>query len=320
MRTDLSRRCFMSAATAALGAIPVAATRAAAPAPASVGTFRYALNTATLRGYKLSLPEQIAVTAQAGYSGIEPWVSDIAKAVEEGIQCAALKRQCDNARLSVISAIGFAAWAVDDDTARAKGMEQMKRDMDLVAQLGGTHIAASPAGVFKADVKLDLDRAAERYRAVLELGRSLGVIPQLEFWGASANLSRLDQCLYVAARAGHPDACVLADAFHLYRGGSDAASLRLLSRSAAHCFHMNDYPAQPVREALKDSDRVWPGDGIAPLTEILAALEENRAGVWLSVELFNATYWQQPAAETARTGLEKMKAAVAKMRKARVIG
>jgi len=320
MRTDLSRRGFMSAATAALGMIPAAGARAAAPAPAAGGSFRYALNTATLRGYKLPLADQIVLTAKAGYTGIEPWVEDIAKAAAGGTPLSTLKRQCADAGLSVISAIGFAAWAVDDAAARAKGMEQMKRDMDLVAQIGGTRIAASPAGVYKADVKLDLDRAAERYRDVLELGRETGVIPQLEFWGAAANLSRVDQCLYVAARAGHPDACVLADAYHMYRGGSEAASLRLLGRSATHCFHMNDYPAEPAREALKDSDRVWPGDGIAPLTEILGTLAENRADVWLSVELFNAAYWQRPAPETARTGLDKMKKAVAKMHTAGVIG
>ena len=244
MHTDVSRRGFMSAATAACGMLSASGVRAAAPAPVATGsTFRYALNAATLRGYKLSLSEQIVLTAQAGYTGIEPWVDDIAKAAAGGTPLSTLKRQCADAGLSVVSAISFAAWAVDDDTARAKGMEQMKRDMDLVAQIGGTHIAASPAGVYGANVKLDLDRAAERYRAVLELGRSMSVIPQIEFWGSSANLSRLDQCIYVAARAAHPDACVLADAYHMYRGGSEAASLRLLSRSATHCFHMNDYPA-----------------------------------------------------------------------------
>ena len=167
MHTDVSRRGFMSAATAACGMLSASGVRAAAPAPVATGsTFRYALNAATLRGYKLSLSEQIVLTAQAGYTGIEPWVDDIAKAAAGGTPLSTLKRQCADAGLSVVSAISFAAWAVDDDTARAKGMEQMKRDMDLVAQIGGTHIAASPAGVYGANVKLDLDRAAERYRAV----------------------------------------------------------------------------------------------------------------------------------------------------------
>ena len=284
------------------------------PKPAD-DTFRFSLNTGTLRGYKLALSEQIDFALKAGYGGLEPWVSDVAKAAESGGALNDLRKRCKEAGLHIVSAIGFANWAVNDDTARTKGLEQMKRDMDLVAQLGGTHIAASPAGMNQAGMSLDLDRAAERYRTVLEIGCQAGVIPQLEFWGASANLSRLDQCLYVAARSAHQDACVLADAFHMYKGGSDATSLHLLGRTAVHCFHMNDYPAQPPRETIKDADRIWPGDGIAPLRDILQTFVENRARIWLSVELFNAEYWKRPAEETARSGLAKMKAVVATLQR-----
>jgi sugar phosphate isomerase/epimerase len=313
METKFSRRRFLAAAAVSAGGLAASGVSGQGPEGQVAGGFRFALNTGTIRGYKLPLEEQIKLAAKAGYAGLEPWTSDIAKASETGGALKTLRERCADAGLAVISAIGFAAWAANDDAARAKGLEQMKRDMDLVAQLGGTHIAAAPAGVNQAGVALDLDRAAERYRVVLELGRSMGVVPQLEFWGASANLSRLDQCLYVAARAAHPDACVLADVFHLYRGGSEPASLRLLGRSAAHCFHMNDYPASPSRETLKDSDRVWPGDGVAPIREILRIFVESRAAVWLSVEVFNAAYWAFPAEETARAGLAKMKAVSASL-------
>jgi sugar phosphate isomerase/epimerase len=57
---------------------------------------------------------------------------------------------------------------------------------------------------------------------------------------------------------------------------------------------------------------VWPGDGIASLDELLHSLAENHCEVVLSLELFNREYWQLPAEQAARTGLEKMKAAVAK--------
>ena len=311
MLAALSRRGFLKSAGAWAGAAALAGVSQGASAPPPAGGFRFSLNTGTVRGYRLALADQIQLAAAAGYAGIEPWTSDLAKASETGGALKELRQRCADSGLTVISAIGFAAWAVNDEAARAKGLEQMKRDMDLVAQLGGTHIAASPAGVNQAGVTLDLDRAAERYRAVLELGRSVGIVPQLEFWGASANLSRLDQCLYVAARAAHPDACVLADVFHMYRGGTEPAALRLLGRSAAYSFHMNDYPASPARETLKDADRVWPGDGVAPIRDMLKIFAENGASVWLSVELFNPTYWTRPAEETARTGLEKMKAAVA---------
>lgn len=307
-----TRRAFLAAAPAAAcgAALAAPAQPAAAAQPPPPAAFRYALNTGTIRGYRLPLAEQVALAAAAGYAGLEPWLSDLAQADATAGALDSLRARCADAGLAIVSAIGFAAWAVDDPAARAKGLEQLKRDMDLVRRLGGTHIAAPPAGVNQSGVTLDLDRAAERYRAVLEIGREHGVTPQLEFWGASANLSRLDQCLYVAARAGHPDACILADVYHLYRGGSDPAALRLLGRAATHCFHLNDYPAQPPRETLRDADRVWPGDGVAPLREILRTFRDNGATPWLSLELFNPEYWKQPAPETARTGLAKMRAAV----------
>src|SRR5207302_11483006 len=115
-------------------------------------------------------------------------------------------------------------------------------------------------------------QAAERYRALLDLGVSMGVIPQLEVWGFSATLSKLGETLLVATESRHPRACVLLDVYHLYKGGSEFAGLRLLSGAAINCFHMNDYPAPPPRETITDAHRVYPGDGAAPLTSMLRDL------------------------------------------------
>ena len=318
MKTDPSsslagRRRFLQTAgltlgtAACLGRLP----RATAAEPAKSRPFDFALNASTIRGQKLGPVAQIEIAAEAGYDGYEFWVGDLAKFAEGGGSLKDLRKRGDDRGLKIVNGIGFAAWAVDDEGQRAKGVEQMKKDMDLVAQVGGTHIAASPAGVSKPGVKLDLDRAAERYRTVLEIGRQVGVVAQLEFWGASANLNTLAQAAYVAAQAGHPEACVLADAYHMYKGGSSPAALRLLGRNAVRCFHLNDYLAQPPRETIKDSDRIWPGDGIAPLKEILSALAENHGRPILSLELFNEEYWKLPALEAAKIGLAKMKAVAA---------
>jgi len=74
---------------------------------------------------------------------------------------------------------------------------------------------------------------------------------------------------------------------------------------------MNDYPADPPREMIKDSDRVFPGDGIAPITEILKKFIAVGAYPALSLELFNRAYWEMPALDCAKMGLEKMQAVVA---------
>jgi 2-keto-myo-inositol isomerase len=77
-------------------------------------------------------------------------------------------------------------------------------------------------------------------------------------------------------------------------------------------FHFNDYPPDPPRETINDSHRVYPGDGIAPLDDILNGFAEVGATPVLSLEVFNRSYWEQDAAGVAKTGLRKMQSAVKK--------
>jgi sugar phosphate isomerase/epimerase len=75
---------------------------------------------------------------------------------------------------------------------------------------------------------------------------------------------------------------------------------------------MNDFPADPPRDKVNDSFRVYPGDGAGPLPEILRMLHQTDDRKVLSLELFNPKYWAEDPLEVAKTGLAKMKAVVAK--------
>jgi len=319
MNTDrLSRRNALVQTGRLLGAAVVGqklgvVQASANPAvPASNRSFRYCLNTATIRGQKLGIVKQVETAAQAGYDGIEPWVDSIQEYAKGGGTLADLKKRIDDSGLAVESAIGFPEWIVDDDTRRAKGMERAKREMEMVAQIGGKRFAAPPAGATDLP-RLDLMAAAERYRALLEAGEQIGLVPQLELWGFSKNLNRLGECVCVAMETGHRNACVLADVFHLHKGGSDLHGIRLLGPNAIQVLHMNDFPSDPPREKIDDSYRIYPGDGTAPLKDILGLLHATGTQMVLSLELFNRNYWAQDALEVAKTGLAKMKAAAEKV-------
>jgi sugar phosphate isomerase/epimerase len=299
---------------AALGAASLSgpqATSAAADIAQPAPRVSFSLNTSTIRGQKLSVPDQVDVAAKAGYDAIEPWIGDLRQYQQAGGSIDDLRKRIEDRGLKVPSAIGFAEWIVNDDAKRATGMDNAKKDMELVRSIGGTHIAAPPAGATK-DKDIDLAKAAERFRALIELGVSTSVIPQLEVWGFSTTLSKLGETMFVATESRHPKACVLLDVYHLYKGGSEFAGLRLLSGAAMNCFHMNDYPATPPRETITDAHRVYPGDGVAPLVPMLRDLFATGFRGTLSLELFNRTYWEQDALAVARTGLEKMKEVVAK--------
>lgn len=271
---------------------------------------RYCLNTSTIHGEKLDVRDQIKIAAEAGYDGIELWIRDVQRFLAGGGKLTDLASQLKDAGLQLESAIAFAPWIVDDQAKRQAALQQASDDMQIVHALGGSRIAAPPVGATDGE-RLPLDRVAERYRDLLELGKKIGCVPQLEVWGFSKNLSRLCEVLYVTCAADHPDACILPDVYHLYKGGSNFNDLAMAAGNRFHVFHMNDYPAEPPRTTISDADRIYPTDGIAPMAKILQTVMQAGFQGVLSLELFNRTYWEQDPRQVAKTGLQKMKASVA---------
>ena len=305
------------AATGLVGSLPLtrpAAAAAADPAAAARPAnepFGYCLNTSTIRGANLGIDVAIEIAARAGFNAVEPWLSELEAYEKKGGDLKDLGRKLKDLGLAVPSAIGFAKWIVNDDAERAKALEQMKRDMEKVAQIGGTHIAAPASGATgEKDPSVDLLAAADRYRKVCEVGDQAGVIPAVEVWGFSKTLTRLADAMMVAVGAGHPKACVLADVYHLYKGGSDPAGLRLVNGATMSCLHFNDYPADPPRDKISDAQRLYPGDGVAPIGMILRTLRDTGFRGYLSLELFNRDYWKQAPPKVAEAGIAKMKEAV----------
>ena len=84
------------------------------------------------------------MAAKAGFDAIKPWLGELHKYVETGGSLADLKKRLADHGLKVASTIGFAEWIVDDDAKHAAGLEVAKKDMSIIAALGGTHIAAPP--------------------------------------------------------------------------------------------------------------------------------------------------------------------------------
>lgn len=279
----------------------------------STEPFGYCLNTSTIRGARLPLTKEIEVASAAGYGAIEPWIEEIEAHLRAGGSLRDLRKQIEDAGLKVAGAVGFAEWIVSDRDRRTAGLEQMRRDMEWVAQIGGRFIASPAVGAQKPeDHKPELNEIAERYRAILELGERTGVTPALELWGFSKTLSRLSEVVYCAAQACHPSACLLLDSYHLYKGGSDFAAIHLISGEALPVFHINDYPDSPDRAHIDDAHRVYPGDGVAPLGDLLRTLRSIGFTGVLSVELFNPEYWQQPAEQVAKAAIDKTRALVRK--------
>lgn len=263
--------------------------------------FKTALNTSTLRPFGLDVSEQVRVAADAGFEGIELWVRDIDAYLERGGTIHELRRSIADSGLAVANAIAFFAWADADQTTREQGFAQAEREMRMLAALGCVAVAAPPFGNVEG---VSLAAMASYFARLTEIARGIGIEPYLEFWGRAKTLARLSEAMFVAMESGVPDAKILLDPFHMYTGGSELTSLAYVKGANIGIVHVNDYPAVPARAQIADSDRVFPGEGVAPTREFAALLAQAGYRGYLSLELFIKDFNGQSALEVARRGRE----------------
>src|SRR5262245_2893794 len=139
---SVSRRDVLAMSTAAITAstlsMPATAAETAEP-------FGYSFNTSTIRGQKVPVDEEARLAAKAGYNAIEPWIFELQDYVKKRGNLKDLGKLIADLGLKVESSIGFARWIVDDDLERQKGLDEAKRDMEMVLSIGPVRIAAPPA-------------------------------------------------------------------------------------------------------------------------------------------------------------------------------
>jgi sugar phosphate isomerase/epimerase len=151
--------------------------------------------------------------------------------------------------------------------------DHMARVVAFAAEFGAERLLV-------ADNDPDPTRSADSLARLVELGRSHGVIPCLEFmpWTCAPNLA--------AARsriAGIDGAALLIDAFHLARSGSTPEDLREEDRVSylQLCDIAGPIPAMETILHEARAERLFPGEGEIPLARLLRHLP----GLPLSLEV-----------------------------------
>ncbi|MGL4629831.1 MAG: sugar phosphate isomerase/epimerase family protein [Leadbetterella sp.] len=302
---NISRRSLIKSASATgiVSSLPFFGSNAQATKSSS--PFKICLNTSTIMKQNIGLIKEIEYAAKAGFEGIEVWMRTIEAFQKEGGKLSDIKKRASDLGISIENVIGFAEWMSDDENKRKQALEQTKREMDMLQQIGCTRIAAPPFGAITD--KISLEDSTARYKALMDVGDTMAVQPQLEIWGFSKNIHLVGQSVYMAAESGHTNPAILADVYHLHKGGSAKNALNKIDGSMLNIFHMNDYPAEPGRDNIKDSHRVMPGDGVAPMKDIMRTLAKKGKQISISLELFSEKYWAMKPQEVLAEGFDKMK-------------
>lgn len=259
------------------------------------------LDTATIRPAK-TLEEKVDIAIEAGYDAIEPWDSELMDYEKEGGDLKVLAKKITDNGLFVPSMIGLWGCLPENEEAFQASLPATRDRLRMASEIGCAHAQAIPN---KVGANYDVKFVASCYRRLLEIGiNEYNLIPSLVFVEMFP-MKTLGQAVAVALDANHPQAKIIPDVFHMYISEGGFEGLKLLNGDMFAIFQFNDAPKNMALEDMKDKDRVFPGDGILPLPQILKDLKSTGFKGCVSLELYNPEYHKQDLLQVAKTGLEK---------------
>lgn len=97
---------------------------------------------------------------------------------------------------------------------------------------------------------------------------------------------------------------IVIDCFHFYAMGSRVEDLDELDIAKLFILHVDDSEDLPFG-ALRDEQRLWPGEGVVDLDGIFSVLKKKGFGSVATVELFRPEYYLLSPADNIRIAKEK---------------
>lgn len=254
-----------------------------------------------------SMEDKVEFAAKAGYDAIEPWDRELIQYEKDGGDVEKLGERIKELGLFVPSVIGlWNAIPPNEDDFQAS-LEGTRNRMRLAKAIGSEHIQTIPNTVGEG---YDIKQVAKRYHQVIEIGiNEFGLKPSLVFV-THFPLKTMGQAMQVALDANHPEASIIPDTYHMYIGGGGFEGLKLMKGSSISIFQFADAPGFLPADQLEDKHRVFPGDGILPLPQILRDLYATGFHGCISLELYNPDYHKRDLFEVAQEGFEKTLAVI----------
>lgn len=245
------------------------------------------INGATTMPY--SLEQDLAGAAKVGFDAVEIWSRKL-DAYLENHDAAELKALLDSHGLSAASLCPYGLVGFSDNR---KELETIEHAAEVAAEIGCPVLLvcadAPPEGM---DREAAYDIMAATARAYAERAAAHGVKVAIEPLGRHPFIPGPREALEVIERVGHDNLGLMMDFFHYYKSGVPLEDIRAIPTELLLIVHVDDCEDLPP-EALTDQHRVYMGEGVIPLKDMMGVLREKGYSGALSVEIFREEYWQK---------------------------
>lgn len=267
------------------------------------------LNTQTINAE--TLPNKIRHAAMAGFEAMELWIDEVDEYLAQGHRMADVQRLLADNNIVCRSTIKIDGWFETDGSimnvsdTHAAIMGECERRMVMARELGSPYIIACPAYSHRGYATPPLEVGVAHFRELLELGESIGVIPTIEFLGQSHAINSIERCIDFLTQVSHPNAKMVVDSYHLWRGGGSSEDLAKADVGMISMLHINDMDPTIERAIHRDRNRLMPGDGGLDLRRFIQIADAMGYDGVISLGVYNRALWERDSLEVCKEGYAK---------------
>ena len=260
-------------------------------------------------GDGVSILTDIEVAGEAGYDLVELRDGKIEKHLTAGGTLAELTQALAKAKLRVLSVNTLDDATLHTGAELEQRVARCERLCGWAEALGAPYVIVGPTYRAGRAIPEDviLERTAGSLGRYVAIAGAHGVRIAFEFIGyADCSVNNLSAALAAVDRVGDARLGLVIDAFHFYVGGSTLETLERLDPRRLFIVHMTDAD-HGDRTRLGKPNRIFPGEGVLPLKEMIASLRRIDYPGPYSLELLRPQYWTMDPSFVARRGLESMR-------------
>jgi 2-keto-myo-inositol isomerase len=196
---------------------------------------------------------------------------------------------------------------------RKANLNIFKQLLDVANTVGCKLCIVCPEEIHAIEPSQITEEASKILRSLGNMAEEFGVEVGFEFRGIETTfVPNLRSSVDLINEVDHDSVGLVIDTAHFFTSGSSLADLEALDIRKLLLLQVEDLKPSATGKIDVDRDRVYPGDGIVPLREILLIAKNMGYDGFISFETFH-TYWNDDPYTVACKALESYKALLSQL-------
>jgi 2-keto-myo-inositol isomerase len=221
------------------------------------------INGATTMPY--SPEKDLEAAGEAGFQGVEIWKTKLDEFLTTNKE-EALADLLSTYNLHVPAICPFGGYVWCPESEFTKKLEEIRRYFEIAAYVNCESLLVCAEQIQSKSPRENIKAHVSRMSRLADLGKEYNVKIAIEWFQSLKDVTR------IVETSSNENLGMIIDTFYWFRGDGDIRNIDLVPVKKLYLVHINDCEDFP-KEKLTDKNRIYMGQGVIPLVEILQKLE-----------------------------------------------